>query len=261
MMSIQKMKLSEYYKTETSLFSECEDIDYFGGHEIFDDAVIVYYLNHECIAKNTSEVRWKFKTAWRMNLHYFKKLFDSMNYEYDAISNYDKKDSHYWLENERKQITDIMPSTINTTTNETGTITNSTTFSGATETDTYNTTYDDTATPRLTEKSIVRPENTSTSQSTSYDGSGHTINANQTANAGHNELYHDKTDVLNIDNPLDIEKKLDGDRVITEETHTRGNIGVTSTQDLIQQERKIADIEFIKIVVERLIQIACIGVF
>lgn len=260
-MAIQRMKLSEYYKTETSLFSECDNIDYFGGHEIFDDAVIVYYLHHECIAKNTSEVRWKFKTAWRMNLYYFKKLFDSMNFDYDPISNYDKKDSHYWLENERKQITDIKPPTINNSITETGTITNNITFTGSTETDTYNTTYDDTATPRLTEKSIVRPENNSTSQNTIFDGSGHTTNTKQTANNGTNEIYHDKTDILNIDNPISSDKKLDGDKVITEETHTKGNIGVTSTQDLIQQERKIADMEFIKIVVERLIEIACIGVF
>jgi hypothetical protein len=233
------MTISEYFENENSLCEEFTDIEKIGGYEIFDNYIKTFYSIHRVIADTTKIVKWKFGLIWNDNLHYFTKLYESMNFEYDPISNYDKHDTQYSIENERTLHSDITPTTTDTTINN----------YGVTTTTTYNTTYD-TQDEKLTEKNIISPDNLSTTTT-------------QTGKQGNTQTYHTKDENLSVDNPVKYDgynEKLNGDKVLTSEGVTKGNIGVTSTQDLIEQERKIINIQFVKVVCERLISIVCVGV-
>lgn len=239
-----KMTIEEYYKRAKSLdknlYELCTDIEkYVDVNQMNDYTRYNYSYQYMYINDKLNDVP-EFKARWTLAYlaHYdeFKKIAVTITVEYNPIENYDRTDKTYDIENERTQKSNVTPSALNTLVTSTGNTT----------TENYSTTYDN-LNENLTNKTIVKPENLQT-------------NTTNTQLSGESAIYHDKNEEMNIDNPISPENKLNGDIVRTHESTTTGNIGVTTTQEMLQQERKIAQFNFMRYIVETIIKDVCVGV-
>lgn len=233
------MTISEYYyyNPVTSLYSSCKDVDQFGGAEIFDDVTRLFYSKQGIATYNVnnltdvSDFRNKFIIAWEMNYYFIKTLYNTMMFEYDPIENYRRNEKEYTINNERnnKSIADGY--------------TDSTTGNNDTSYKHNSTTYND------TNARLVDSDNTNTTSKT-------------TATVGDRNVTsgYDKSQSNTVKNVVNGDGDINGDNLTARETLIYGNAGVTTTQSLIQAERKVADMNFYKIVIERLISCICDGI-
>lgn len=175
-----------------------------------------------------------FDNAYGLNV-----LYKTLNLDYNPIENYNMKEE--MTDTGKVSHLNITDSTNNE--KNTGTVTNE--HSGSsTDGETVNTSVisktpfdDDTMTD--TEKNV----NTGNAVVNSESGTATTTN-----NLSNNKVFH------NVDDNVE-ERNL-------KQTHTRtGNIGVTTTQDMIKQEREIAEFHFLSIFTRKIINAICLGVY
>lgn len=233
------MTIKEYYDYNPviSLYESCKDIDQFGGYEIFDDVTRMFYSKQGIASydvNNISDVssfRTSFIIAWATNYYFIKTLYNTMMFEYDPIENYRRNEKEYTINNERNSKSTAGGYTDNTTSN------NGTSYQH------NSTTYND------TNARLVDSDNTNTT-------------SNTTATVGDRNVTsgYDKSQTNTVKNVVSGSENVDGDNLTARETLIFGNAGTTSTQSMIQEERKVADMNFYKIVIERLISCICDGV-
>ena len=175
-----------------------------------------------------------FDNAYGLNV-----LYKTLNLDYNPIENYNMKEE--MTDTGKVSLLNITDSTNNE--KNTGTVTNE--HSGSsTDGETVNTSVisktpfdDDTMTD--TEKNV----NTGNAVVNSESGTATTTN-----NLRNDKVFH------NVDDNVE-ERNL-------KQTHTRtGNIGVTTTQDMIKQEREIAEFHFLSIFTRKIINAICLGVY
>lgn len=175
-----------------------------------------------------------FDNAYGLNV-----LYKTLNLDYNPIENYNMKEE--MTDTGKVSRLNITDSTNNE--KNTGTVTNE--HSGSsTDGETVNTSVisktpfdDDVMTD--TEKNV----NTGNAVVNSESGTATTTN-----NLSNNKVFH------NVDDNVE-ERNL-------KQTHTRtGNIGVTTTQDMIKQEREIAEFHFLSIFTRKIINAICLGVY
>lgn len=94
-------------------------------------------------------------------------------------------------------------------------------------------------------------DNTATTGKTTFDKSGSFINDTQTTNAG---TTSDTTNITTTN-------KTTGNETTTHEITRSGNIGVTTSQQMIESERKLAMFSVVDIFVKAIADIILIGVY
>lgn len=220
-----------------TLFQNFDEIDQLGGYELFDDYCREFYsMQGSSACKTPEDLHRKFSIAWRANLYFIKTLWETMHYDYDPISNYDRYDRSYTSNKTADQKVSVDAASDS---HEIG----GNVINGVGDVQKHReSTYDSTSLRDVSDDEIQ--ENTRTN--TDSYGARNTTTAYQTEVTQPN-VVQDKGEVT-------------GDVVTISENKTTGNIGVMSTQDMIQQQRKVADFEYYKIVIERLINVVCDGV-
>lgn len=235
------MTIKEYYDNmpTESLFENCKDIDQYGGKFMFDDVARLFYGKQGCRRfdiKNILDVH-TFKTmfviAWsELLLYEIPTLWESMHYEYDPIENYHRHEKEYSATNNRD--TKVTNKPAETTNKE----------NGSTTTVRQVTPFEDSVL-RDSEKVTVTPLNASVSTTVDSDG----ITKSGYDRSVENKL---KEPVNNADVSADI--------VGIHETEIYGNAGVTTTQQMIREQRELASLDYYKQIVEKMINRVCDGV-
>ena len=212
----------EWYKYIEDLIDNCLDNDYYNYQ--FNQRILRKGCNNteveqvELIQKNV-------KLALIKNNYKYKTLFNTTNLDYNPIWNVDGTEERVRESSKESSDTDTF--------NNTDTLTKSgsdTLSSSGTDTETKSVTTYDSNIFRDTEKTIDTPNTTDTTTYNSSDTNRHT---GTIANA-----YEDSENE-------------------SETITKRGNIGITSSQSLISQERQVALFDFISIVERDIIKNVC----
>lgn len=168
-------------------------------------------------------------TWWsKKNQKSWEKLASTLVLKYDPIENYDRKEE--WSEN---------------TTHDNSVDKNNTIESNSNNTRTDNTN---------------RIENgSSTHQNTAFNSglkdSDKDYGSNTVRNTG-TEKYTDNTSVTNTDNTLDV-----GTQSHSYEGRTHGNIGVTTTQQMIDEERRVAMFNLYDVIADSFVEEFCLMIY
>lgn len=175
-----------------------------------------------------------FDNAYGLNV-----LYKTLNLDYNPIENYNMKEE--MTDTGKVSRLNITDST--NTEKNTGTVTNE--HSGSsTDGETVNTSVIS-KTPFDDDVMTNTEKNVTTGNAVVNSESG---NASTTNNLNNETVFH------NMDDNVE-ERNL-------KQTHTRtGNIGVTTTQDMIKQEREIAEFHFLSIFTRKIIGAICLGVY
>lgn len=153
----------------------------------------------------------------------YRKLLETLNYEYDAIENYNRMEDGWENNQDTEHTTDVrdehntmtegLESARNTTREDTSNATNNSTTTGE-----------------------VSPYNAETYlndvKSTANDNSNAATNANENENVN-------STKNNDVKNNMNYSSHLENDREKKYGIHAHGNIGVTTTQQMIEQEREV----------------------
>lgn len=230
--------IKDFYNDWGTLFQNFDEIDSLGGHQNFDDYTKAFYSKQGCIScENTQELHDKFRIAWSANLYFIRTLFETMSYDYNPISNYDRYDRTY------TSVKNADQKTTQSAAEDTHQIGGNIVAGFGDMVHHQESTYDSTAL-RTTGSDETRL-NARTNKDTYAERSTTTA-------------YQDEVESYNV--VADDGTNVEGDIVTVSENKTSGNIGVMSTQDMIEAQRKVADFEYYKIVIERLVKIVCDGV-
>ncbi len=204
--------------------------------ELIVDNILMDCAEFEILYPDSDFMKFAIDKWSSLNLPVWEHLYETTQYDYDPIFNYDRTEK--WTEEDTRKIqNDRTPNLdVSTTYGKTDTLTHNTT-----DTLTHNTTE------TLTHGHIV------TDSQNSYENAG-MVDATKTANSGNdaNAKTGTETDAktgteTNVGSGTDSTKTSGTDKNI--ESHSGkivrdgrmyGNIGVTSSQDLINQEREIA---------------------
>lgn len=175
-----------------------------------------------------------FDNAYGLNV-----LYKTLNLDYNPIENYNMKEE--MTDTGKVSRLNITDST--NTEKNTGTVTNE--HSGSsTDGETVNTSVIS-KTPFDDDVMTNTEKNVTTGNAVVNSELG---NASTTNNLNNETVFH------NMDDNVE-ERNL-------KQTHTRtGNIGVTTTQDMIKQEREIAEFHFLSIFTRKIIGAICLGVY
>lgn len=175
-----------------------------------------------------------FDNAYGLNV-----LYKTLNLDYNPIENYNMKEE--MTDTGKVSHLNITDSTNNE--KNTGTVTNE--HSGSsTDGETVNTSVIS-KTPFDDEVMTDTEKNVTTGNAVVNSESG---TATTTNNLSNDKVFH------NVDDNVE-ERNL-------KQTYTRtGNIGVTTTQDMIKQEREIAEFHFLSIFTRKIINAICLGVY
>lgn len=212
----------EWYKYIKDLIDNCLDNDYYN-----------YQFNQRILRKgsNSTEVEQveliqkNVKFTLIKNNYKYKTLFNTTNLDYNPIWNVDGTEERKRESSKESSDTDTFNNTDTLTKSGSDTLT-----STGTDTETKSVTTYDSNIFRDTEKTIDTPNTTDT---TTYNSSDTNRHSGTVTNA-----YEDSEN--------------------ESETITKqGNIGVTSTQSLIGQEREVALFDFISIVERDIIKNVC----
>lgn len=216
------ISIKDYYdNSNVNLFTSCAEIGSLGGMQKFDDLARLFYTKQYMIGRDIGDLKLAITTAWDSELYYIKKLYASMSVEYDPIENYHKTERTTTTTDTNKQTTKVHGASDNI----------------------YN--YESTA--ESTSERFVSRQNT--------DSDDHIT-----------DMGYDKDSNVRLQNIAKYKDEsptaINGaDAVTNIENETFGNIGVTSSQDLIIKEREVADLSYYKTVLERILNIAMVGVF
>lgn len=217
------MTIKEFYdnRPTDSLFINCVDIDSLGGSDLFDDITRMFYSRQGVNHLDKNNI---------YDYTLFKNMFItawSMNL-YFIKTLYNTMNLQYDpIENYRRNEKEYSINNNREIINEVGNRTDTT--------DVNETTFEST-TPRLTSQN------------------------NNTIGSQTNKTYYNKDKQNTIDDTINGGTKT-GDILSSGERLIYGNAGVTTTQQMIKEEREVADMNYYKIVIERLINTVCEGVF
>ena len=218
----QTITNEDWYKSIKDIIDNCIDNDYYN-----------YQFNNRILRKgcyNTEIeqidlIHKNVKFTLIKNNYKYKTLFNTTNLEYNPIWNVDGTEERVKESSKESSDTDIF--------NNTDTLTkggSDTSSSTGTDTETKSVTTFDSDVFRDTEKTINTPNTTDTTTYNSSDTNRHTGTVSNSYEDSENE---------------------------TETVTKQGNIGVTSTQSLISQEREVAIFDFISIVEKDIIKNVC----
>lgn len=257
---------------------------------VLDEMAIPNRLDRETVIDNLlmelSELEFLYPVApfakkaikvWsRKQLRVWDKLLDTELYEYNAIENYRRVDISRNVEtrnlskidNEKrgvkrrqteehdKEINSEENKTLRERADQTNTNSNTTTNSGA----------DTTNTSRAAFNSGITPvEAVTATRGTSATNTGRVTAESTTENDDITELAHEEnsTRVLdgNEDETLDRNSSDTGNVINEHETTSSGNIGVTTTQEMIKQERETVIFNVIDVIIRDFKQRFCLMVY
>ena len=205
----------------------------------------------------------------------YEKLYKSTQLEYNPIENYNMKENGTDLKNGSVENTNSLSETFNkgvATYNETNVIGSS---SGTSEMGEVTTTTTDSATTNsenATNKFIngfnstesVPSENSTSTDSNTSSGESSSVTSPHTIKNSNSE----RTDTKQTEEGARTDSKTmsGSDSSIMNDTLTHnfsrsGNIGITSSQQLIESERQVAIFDFVKIVAHDIIKTICIALY
>lgn len=175
-----------------------------------------------------------FDNAYALNV-----LYKTLNLDYNPIENYNMKEEM----TDTGKISHLDITDSKNTEKNTGTV-SSVNSNSVNNGETVNTSVIS-KTPFDDDVMTDTEKNVSTGNAVVNSESG---NATTTNNLNNDTVFH------NVDDNVE-ERNL-------KQTHTRtGNIGVTTTQDMIKQEREIAEFHFLSIFTRKIIRAICLGVY
>lgn len=161
----------------------------------------------------------------KMNEYEFQKLYDTLDLQYDPISNYDKHST----------ITSVAKGVVN---EKTGTESDTNTTNGNVEN------LEFLGAKNSTVSEQVRPWD---SDAVNHDKSRQIYN-----DGNQNNETQTNYNNLNVSNNKTYNIKDTKDYMDTVTEHTNGNIGVTTSQQMIESERNVAEFNFYEIVFEKI---------
>ena len=191
------------------------------------------------------------------NLHVWEELYDTTQYEYNPIWN---KDGTI-IEVETRNLAGSDHTTDNTDRIDNLQDKNTRNF---TDTDTKNLT--DTETRNLSDSNThsVYGFNSSTAAPESKDD-GTQGGTDTITHTGTDTIAHTGTDTIDHSGRQDIDRTMQKNTTdtgtIKHERTERGNIGLTSTQALIKEQREVAEYNVMDIIIKDFIQRFCIGIY
>lgn len=216
--------------------------------------------------------------AWaKRRLPVWTKLWETTQYEYDPIANYDRKET--WTELETRDLAASDTTTRDTTDTKTGTRkgTNS-------DQETRNLTESDTQESTSTGRTTNTQDTTSTNSKRAFDSATLTPIDETTTNTDDSSTSNgtiDQTGSTHNTGTVDVDHtinesttdtvkgtgtiKVNGTDTGTVEHRyegtTKGNIGVTTTQQMIQSEREIVQFDIYRYIVNDYISAFCMEVY
>lgn len=185
---------------------------------LYDGNIIIYssvqileylnkYFNFYCFDNLRESWEYYKNTKW---LDYLR-IYKAWQLDYNPIHNYDRDELEYLTKDEGKTTVTNTPSQTDTTTAPAITTTNN-----------YTTTYDDVSKNRLTDYTVNKIG----------DGSDY-VTTTTTEGQNVSETVHDK-ETKELNNL--IKETITGDRIDVRHNVTRGNIGITTNQQMLQAE-------------------------
>lgn len=185
---------------------------------LYDGDIIIYssvqilrylnkYLNFYCFDNLQESWEYYKNTKW---LDYLR-VYKAWQADYNPLHNYDRDELEYLTKDEGK-----------TTVTNTPDQTDTTTMPAVTTSNNYTTTYDDTSKDRLTNYTVNKIG----------DGADY-VTTTTTQGQNVSETIHEKEskELNNL-----INETITGDRIDVRHNVTRGNIGVTTSQQMLQSE-------------------------
>lgn len=219
-----------------SVINDCE-IDARIDRSVLVDTIWIRCGNMEPIANDTERFRRLSQNWFKRKNYWIKELLDTLEYEYNPIHNYDRLEEG---ERHNKGTTNATESS-HTDAKRTDNLTN-----GNTQTVNLNTTGSGSGTQSVSPwdydgKNVYVPTD---SQSSTTSGS----NTGTVKSEGTNGGYQDN--VSNGNGSHD-ENRADDE---TYKNHMSGNIGVTTTQQMIESQRQIIDIDVYEMIAQRYVE-------
>ena len=250
------------YKADSGLFSEMVYPATFTDVE--KETVVGNILSEcaelECLFPDPSTMRTMVGLWSRLNISVWNRIFSASKLEYNPIENYnrteietiqdDRTDSHTGTDSTIESKTQTNSGTDSTTENKTqtnsgtdSTTANSTETNSGTDTSTNSITAYDSNTYKPHDKNDLSHGHT-----VSDNGSSSYIHGHVVADSGSSSITHGEVITH------------DGD--ITRENHTTGNIGVTTSQQMLEQEIEVsAKLNVIKMIVDSFKERFCLLVY
>lgn len=241
------------------------------------DHILIETADMEVLFTQPSYLKNAIGVWSRMWLPIWAHLWETTQYEYNPIDNYDRTETRSWTEGRENKDTLSRNDTenIDKSNNYTRDLTDvgTTSKEGGSTSQTTASTIDNTTQDeaRTTDKaaynsSSYEPVDKVTNKMTQ----DHTNSANGNVTNSENERVSEsvsrtgrETDTDEIGRTLDIDETKAGTENIehTETVTAKGNIGVTTTQQMIQSEREIAMFNVAKIICDAFIEKFCILVY
>lgn len=252
------------YKADSGLFSE---MVYPSGFTSDEKQTVVQNIlaecaELECLFPSTDTMRSMIGLWSKLNISVWERIFTASKLDYNPIENYnrteietisdDRTDTHSGNDVNRLSGTDTETTSGTNTQTNTGTDTHTTseTNSGTDTTTNSQTAYDSNSPYVHDTSSLLHGHSKSGSDSLAY---GHTISDTGSGSAS---TSYGKTETLTHGEKIVHE----GD--ITKENHTTGNIGVTTSQQMLEQEIELsAKLNVMKMIVDSFKERFCLLVY
>lgn len=226
------------------------------------NTMIMEYGTYDIFPDNPTVFKVMNKAWWERNLWTFQKMLDTMVFEYDPIENYRRYEDGWENNDDTESRKRGIERESSRDRNENRTRTENTTRNTSQD-DTENTVTDSTADSTSTASvSAYNVESFSNTDKTVANGTG---NENVTTTRN-NKGKDDLTGTIG-DDVGEIEKKNETENENENVTNNRekkygilahGNIGVTTTQQMIQQERDISDFDVYRFMADKWARDFCI---
>ena len=278
------MKLIDFYNAYVNSHNEIIPPQIKNAHDYLENsenAIYQFILRHESVSINTmstSEWTMVLQSVIASNSYKYDKLWETTQLEYDPLYNYDKT-STITTQHGQSVVTDVIGDRVSTnkvgdristnkvgdriSTNKVGEV--STTFKNGESTNT--TVNSETAIDTTSFKEVDKIETINGSVTNSTTTPTHTDVQSvdgytdvQTVD-GYTDVQSvdGYTDVQSVDGYIDTHTTSKNNDIVTEVT--KGNIGVVSSIDLLQQQRELVQFSFINIFMTDVLAVISNGYF
>lgn len=191
------------------------------------DTIISQYGPEDVIYDNPKIFEYYNQVWFKRKNYTIQKLFDTLNFDYNPIENYNRKEDYAEINDDEENTTRNLGRNSDRTQDTNDTLTEKTNESGT----------DNTNTSNLSE---VSPFNANTfvndSQSSGNESFDHSQTVDHTHDVNNNMSAHQE------DNENET-RLVENDRKKNSNLWARGNIGVTTTQQMIQEEREVVQFD------------------